>query len=66
MGFLDGLAKAGKAAYDVTASKMERVQEYKYEYASLSDEQLMRKYKSSTGERKYACAMLLKERGYGN
>ena len=47
-------------------AKMERIERYKEQYDRLDDEHLIRKYKSSTGEQKMACAMLLKERGYGS
>jgi len=73
MGFGDFAKKAAKAGLgavqagaDAMQAKMERIERYKEQYDRLDDKHLIRKYKSSTGEQKMACAMLLKERGYGS
>ena len=42
-----------------------QIERYKNQFDRLDDEQLIRRYKSSEGMEKRACAMLLKERGYG-
>lgn len=46
--------------------KKENIQSYKEQYKRFDDERLLREYKRSSGERRIACAMLLKERGYRN
>lgn len=58
-------ADVGKAAVRDTMQKAERIQAYMDRFDSLSDEQLMKKMKSSSGEAKLACIQLLKNRGYG-
>lgn len=68
--FLSKAAKVGMDVVQTTAenarAKMERIERYKARFESLDDRELIRKYKSTSGEQKMACAMLLKERGYGN
>ena len=59
------VADVGKEAVRDTMRKTERVQEYMDRFDSLSDEQLMKKMKSSSGEAKIACIQLLRNRGYG-
>lgn len=66
MGFFDVLKDAGKAILDNAKERQEKILHYKEMFADYDDQSLFRKYKSSTGEMKLACAMLLKERGYGN
>lgn len=57
---------AGAFVLDQAQKRTESVNRYKERYDYLDDQALMRKYKSSSGDAKYACALLLKERGYGN
>lgn len=68
--FVSKAAKVGIDVVQTTAenakAKMERIESYKARFESLDDRELMRKYKSTSGEQRMACAMLLKERGYGN
>ena len=59
MGIFDILVKAAK-------ERKEGIEELKESFDELDDEQLIRRYKSSSGNVKLACLMLLKERGYGN
>ena len=66
MSFWDGVKKVGNAAYKTMQENMEQIERYKEQYDSLDDEQLIKRYKSSSGDQKMACAMLLKERGYGS
>ena len=73
MDFKSFLGKAAKVGMDVVQTtaeqaqaKMQRVERYKAQFESLDDRELIRKYKTTSGEQKMACAMLLKERGYGN
>lgn len=66
MGFLDSVGKIAGSAMNSMQEKMERIERYKERYDSLSDEELFRKMKSSSGDAKMACIALLKERGYGN
>lgn len=70
MGFLDTL---GKVAGDVVKSgiedvkkRNEKIQLYKDRYDRYDDRKLKDMYKTSHGEAKMACALLLKERGYSN
>lgn len=45
--------------------KMKRdVDLYQQKFESLSDEELLRKFRSSSGSQKIACGRLLKARGY--
>ena len=68
--FVSKAAKVGIDVVQTTAenakAKMERIESYKARFESLDDRERMRKYKSTSGEQRMACAMLLKERGYGN
>lgn len=66
MGFFDVMKDIGKGILDNVKEKQERILRYKDLFVDYDDERLYRKYKSSTGEVKIACGMLLKERGYGN
>lgn len=45
--------------------KMEIINRYKEEYDRFDDQKLIKKFKSSSGNQKTACRMILKERGYG-
>lgn len=70
MGFWDKLGEiAGeslKSSVDEMKKKRARIERYKERYDSYDDHSLIEKYKSSSGEEKIACGMLLKERGYGD
>ena len=44
---------------------MDCIDSYKEEMDGLTDDELLRRYKRSSGDRKLACAMLLRERGHG-
>lgn len=66
MGFFDVIKDIGKDILDSAKERQERILHYKEMFADYNDERLFRKYKSSTGEAKIACGLLLKERGYGN
>lgn len=63
MGFLDILTKIAGEASGEFQQKMERIERYKRRYEELDDERLIRKYKRSSGDEKWACASLMKERG---
>lgn len=71
MGFLEKAGKfaltAGKIAWEGTQRKVATINRYKERFESLSDEELLRKLKSSysSQDERLACEMLLKERGYG-
>ena len=61
------VADVGKEAVRDTMRKTERVQEYMYKFEDMSDEQLMKRMKTSSNiEIKMACQNLLRQRGYGN
>lgn len=66
MSLWDGLKSIGNAVVESVKAKQERIEHYKELYDRFDDDALQRKYRSATGEAKYACAMLLRERGYGN
>lgn len=70
MSFMESLGKAAgraaKSAYDGLEAKYENIQKYKERNSNLSDEELFKKAKRSSGDEKLACMQLLKERGYGN
>lgn len=66
MSLWDGLKSIGSAVVESVKARQERIEHYKEIYDRLDDEALLRKYRASSGEAKYACAILLKERGYGN
>ncbi len=57
MGFLD-------AASGYLKEKNERLEHYKLRYGGKSDEELKKLFSQSTGDKKIAIGMLLKERGY--
>lgn len=58
-------ACAAKSVADSAKQKVERINMYKERYDTLDDAALIKKFKSSSGEQRMACAMLLRERGYG-
>lgn len=66
MSFWDGVKTVGGAVVQQMNEKQERVSRYKDRYDSLDDPALIKRYKGSTGDAKYACALLLRERGYGS
>lgn len=70
MGFLDTLGKVAgevvKNGIEDLNKKNEKIQYYKERNDRYDDKKLYDKYKTSHGEEKMACALLLKERGYGN
>lgn len=63
MGLLDILMYIGGEISGDFRQKMERIERYKRRYGELDDERLIRKYKRSSGDEKWACASLMKERG---
>lgn len=64
--FLGKAAQFGMAVAEQAQAKKDSIERYKSEYDLLNDKELIRKYKSTSGDQKMACAMLLKERGYSN
>ena len=65
MGFWDGVGNLAKGIANSMSEKMARVNEIKARYESWEDEDLIRKFKSTSGEEKMAIGMILKSRGYG-
>ena len=69
MGSMDKLGQfAGevvKSQIEDVKKRTERIQRYKEMYDKYDDKRLYQEYKRSSDERKVACALLLKERGYG-
>lgn len=66
MSFWDVAKGVGTGVLNQVQKKADSINRYKERFDMLDDQALMRKYKSSSGDAKYACALLLKERGYGN
>lgn len=64
MGFLNILEKGIKAGMGKAQKYKEDVEKYKMQYDRYDDRRLMELFKSSTGARKIACGLLLRERGY--
>ncbi|WP_295735223.1 hypothetical protein [uncultured Oscillibacter sp.] len=75
MSFFDSLKKGavivGQAVGEQIQSDFTKMQKmksdvdfYQQKFESLSDEELLRKFRSSSGSRKIACGRLLKARGY--
>ena len=58
-------AKAAKERINEMGERMDCIESYKEEMDGLTDDELLRRYKRSSGDRKLACAMLLRERGHG-
>lgn len=69
MGFFEGLGKVAgemaKGAVEDMQRKQRNIQRKKEYYDRYDDGELLRKYKNLTGDDKLACAMVLRERGYG-
>ena len=59
------VSDAAKEAANDVMRKQESIQRHMERLERLSDEELIRKMNSSSGEIKLACIQLLKERGYG-
>lgn len=66
MGFWDGVGSIAKGIANNMAEKMERINEIRARYESWEDQDLMRKFKSTSGDEKVAIGMILKSRGYGS
>ena len=64
--FAQKVIGAAEAIGENMQRRAELIESYKNRYSQLSDEELIRKYKSCTREAKMACRLLLEERGYGN
>ena len=64
MGFWETVGAAGVAAYKGLEAKGEKIRNYKEQFERYDDERLLRMSKSSSGDRRIAVLMLLKERGY--
>lgn len=65
MGFFDSVMDMAQTGIKNLGEKVDRIQDFKYKYSRCSDEELIRNYKSFSGEEKMAVGLLLKERGYG-
>ena len=65
MSFWDGVKVVGNAILESVQNQQESIMHYKELCDRYDDERLLKQYKSSTGDRKIACGMLLRERGYG-
>ncbi|KSV59507.1 hypothetical protein [Acetivibrio ethanolgignens] len=70
MSFFNSMGKVavacGKHIIEDAEKRNKRILKYKDRNNKYDDQKLMEKYRHSSGEEKIACAMLLKERGYGN
>ena len=77
MSFLDGLKKGaavvGHMVWEQIQADFSKIQKmradidlYQEKYEPLSDKELLKKFKNSTGAQKIACGRLLKARGYGS
>ncbi len=66
MSLWDVVKKVNDYAVNQVNQTQQNVMKYKERYERLDDEALKRKYRMTSGYEKCACAMLLKERGYGN
>lgn len=71
MGFKDGLKAFGAVVGHEVCSdigrnldRLNKIDSYMDYYGSYSDEELMREYRRASGDKKIACAKLLKNRGY--
>lgn len=65
MSLLNMLEKGLKAGIDKAQQNKEEIEKYKMEYDRYDDRRLMELFRSSSGTRKMACGLLLRERGYG-
>lgn len=66
MGFGEFLGNIAKEAVDSLKERAEKIERYKESLDRYDDKRLIKEYKSSSGDRKLAAGLLLKERGYGN
>lgn len=66
MGLFDVLKSGANAVMDSVAKKQEAINRYKARLESEDDDSLKRIFKNSSGEKKLAAGILLRERGYGN
>jgi len=64
MGFFDVIKDIGKGVLDAVKERQERILYYKELYRDKSDQELIRMYKSSNGEKLLGIRLLLQERGY--
>ena len=64
IGFLDLLGAIFQYGIEKSQENKEQVEKYKAQYERYDDEQLKKKFLSSSGACKMACGLLLKERGY--
>ena len=64
MGLWGMIKELGGMMLEGMNAQQERVRSYKAKYENYSDDELIRRYKSASGEAKMACASLLRERGY--
>lgn len=71
MGFKDGLKAFGAvvghevcADINRTINRLSKIDAYMDHYGSYSNEELLREYRRTSGDKKIACAKLLKNRGY--
>jgi hypothetical protein len=65
MGFGSFLLDLGKGAVNSMQAKQENINRLKSEYRRYSDDELKKKFQSSSGDMKIAAMSLLQERGYG-
>lgn len=63
MGFKDLLGSVGSAVSKGISEKNQRIQEYKDKLDYYDTDRLIREYKHSSGDKRLAVMMLLKERG---
>ena len=66
MGFGSFLLDVGKSIYGAAVDKSDRLNQLKSEHQRYNDNDLKRKFKTSSGETKLVIASILKDRGYGN
>lgn len=66
MGFLNTIGKGLQFGAEQLKKNKAEVEDYKAQYERYDDRRLMEMFQSSSGSRKLACGLLLKERGYGN
>lgn len=66
MSFWDVLKAIGGALLNQVEKKEASIERYKDKYSDLDQEELVKKYKSSSGDAKLAAGVLLKERGNRN
>lgn len=66
MGFGNFLKGVASAAVDHAVETKKRIDNHVTQLEYKSDEEVIRIFKSSSGERKLAASKVLKSRGYGN